>query len=107
MFAEGDVGSALFVVESGEVEILLGGHTINTLGPGAVLGEISVLSEQRRTAGARAKGATTVLSLEADRFRAIVALNGEVGLCVIDVLTERLRVAAKREADLRAQLQPE
>jgi len=41
------------------------------------------------------------LMLEAGHFRRIVRENGDIGLAVIQVLSERLRVATERESALR------
>ena len=41
------------------------------------------------------------LMLEADHFRRIARENGDIGLAVIQVLSERLRVATERESALR------
>ncbi|MCK6552249.1 cyclic nucleotide-binding domain-containing protein, partial [Myxococcota bacterium] len=106
IFDEGAVGSSLYVVLEGTVDIVKGDARLNTLAPGDVFGEVAVLAESTRTAKAVARGAVRCVVLEGQRFREIVRKNGDIGLAVIQVLTERLRVATEREAQLRASLTP-
>jgi CRP-like cAMP-binding protein len=49
-----------------------------------------------------AVGPLRTLMLAADHFRRIVRENGDIGLAVIQVLSERLRVATERESALRS-----
>ncbi len=42
--SEGDLGHAVFVIESGTADILMGGTTLRTIGTGDVVGEIAVLA---------------------------------------------------------------
>ncbi|MFA5140136.1 MAG: protein kinase [Elusimicrobiota bacterium] len=52
---EGDTGTDLYILHSGEVVILRGGQQVAELGPGALLGEVGFLTESPRTATVRAK----------------------------------------------------
>lgn len=54
--AEGTVGRELFIVRSGTVDVVSDGTTIATVGPGEVLGEISLVGRRRRTASAVTRG---------------------------------------------------
>jgi CRP-like cAMP-binding protein len=47
---EGELGHALFAIESGTAEVSADGETRATLGPGDVFGEIAVMASGRRTA---------------------------------------------------------
>lgn len=47
---EGDFGHAMFAIESGTADIIMGNTTLRSVGAGDVLGEIAVLSSGRRTA---------------------------------------------------------
>ncbi len=102
IFHQGDPGDTLYVLLDGRVDILRDGAVINTLGPGECFGEIAVLGETARTASATAVDPLRTLVLDAPRFRKIVGETGEIGLAVIQALNDRLRVATRREAALRA-----
>jgi CRP-like cAMP-binding protein len=47
---EGDYAHELMIIEEGAAEVVRGGETIATLGPGDVFGEIGVLEKTLRTA---------------------------------------------------------
>ena len=42
--AEGRVGHSLFAVERGAADVVIGGETVGTIGPGDIVGEAAVLS---------------------------------------------------------------
>lgn len=102
IFRQGDAGDSICMLLSGHVEVVRDGSVINRLGPGDVCGEVAVLSQAPRTAGVVATEPVKTLMLGADRFRRIVRENGDIGLAVVQVLSERLRVATEREAALRS-----
>ena len=102
IFRQGEPGDSLCILLAGTVEVVRDGAVINRLGPGEVCGEVSVLGLAPRTAGVQAVGEVRTLMLEAERFRRIVRENGDIGLAVIQVLAERLRVATERESALRS-----
>lgn len=64
IFEEGSHGDWVYIVESGEVELIKSHYgrdtVIETLGVGEIFGEIAFLANTPRTAGARAKGETTI-----------------------------------------------
>ena len=65
---EGDVGQSLFIIRSGEVEVLKQGdsgspHLLATLGPGEHFGEVAVFRRQRRTATVRSKTRVELLHM--------------------------------------------
>lgn len=47
---EGDFSNDMIAIESGTADVLRGGETVGSLGPGDVFGEIGVLGKQARTA---------------------------------------------------------
>ena len=89
---------------AGQVHIVRDDAILNTLGPTDCFGEIAVLDQAPRTASAVCAGSVRCLVLTAERFRSIVREKGDIGLTVIQVLTDRLRQATEREAELRARL---
>jgi CPA1 family monovalent cation:H+ antiporter len=47
---EGDLGHALFAIETGTADVVTGNTTLRTIGPGDLTGEVAVLAGGRRTA---------------------------------------------------------
>lgn len=67
---QGDVGTAMYIVRSGDVEVVRDvagkAEVLARLGPGSHFGEVAVLRDVRRTATVRAVGAVEVLRLSRD-----------------------------------------
>ena len=68
VFRQGDHGDRFYIVDSGEIEIEIGGRVANVLGPGDFFGEIALLRDISRTATARARKETQLFALERDAF---------------------------------------
>jgi len=70
---EGEVGDAAYVVASGQLEVTRQEHGIEvvlrTLGPGDVFGEMSLLTNARRTASVVALQDSTLVTITEDLFR--------------------------------------
>jgi ATP/ADP translocase/HEAT repeat protein len=93
IFAEGEMGDALFVIVRGKVEIRRGGHTVATLGTGEAFGEMAVLDEVPRSADAVAADETDVLRIGSEEFYELLHEQVEIAEGVIKMLTHRLREA--------------
>jgi CRP-like cAMP-binding protein len=55
LFKEGDPGDCAFVIESGQLEIVRGDEVLALLGPGEMIGEMSLLDQLPRSASAKAR----------------------------------------------------
>jgi NADH:ubiquinone reductase (H+-translocating) len=75
VFDEGDSGDSLYMILSGQVEVLKRFETdtqvIRTLGPGEYFGEMALLGRHPRSAGTRALSALDVLVLPGSDFAAL------------------------------------
>ena len=94
---EGARGQAMFVIESGSVEIFRteGGtvRTVRTLAAGDFFGEMGLLEDQPRTASARAATDCTVLVLDASALDALLRAHPEVAIRMLRAMAGRLREA--------------
>ena len=61
---QGETGKSMFVIYSGEVEIIIGGKTITKLGSGHIFGERSVLISEPREASVRTTKDSRIFCLE-------------------------------------------
>ena len=72
LFKEGDQGDAAYIIQSGTVEIFLErpeGHiTLAELSTNAVIGEITLIDGQKRTAHARAVDSVSLYRLDKSEF---------------------------------------
>jgi CRP/FNR family cyclic AMP-dependent transcriptional regulator len=98
VFWVGDDGDALYVVESGQVAITApderGDHiALETLGPGGVFGEISLLDGGPRTATVRANTDVSVLVLRRDAFHAFLRQRPDVAIDILQIMGARQRTS--------------
>ena len=105
LFREGDPGDGLFLVVSGEIDIVKRGprgeRPLARLGEGAVLGEISLLTSEPRSATGRAVSTLRVLHLPAPAFRALLAADSPAALKMVAAIAE---VLAHRVATMNAKV---
>lgn len=75
IFREGEPASSMFIVRSGQVEVIDEGPPetfVRTLRRGAVLGELALLVSGTRSASVRARRATELLELSRADFEAVI-----------------------------------
>jgi CRP-like cAMP-binding protein len=100
VFEEGDPGSRMYVIQTGEVRILkrLGAReiTLARLGAGEAFGEMALLEGQPRSATAVVEAPTRLLEIDAAAFADLVRRNGEIALRLLRRLSARLREANRQ-----------
>ncbi|HEX2384232.1 MAG TPA: cyclic nucleotide-binding domain-containing protein [Acidimicrobiales bacterium] len=72
LMRQGESGRECFVIVEGEVKVERNGKKIATLGPGACIGELSLLDKGPRTATAMAQTPLTVLVLGPREFSGVL-----------------------------------
>jgi sigma-B regulation protein RsbU (phosphoserine phosphatase) len=96
LFHEGDAGEHLYVVVSGDLEILMGPGTeneliLNLIHPGEYIGEMSLLQpDGHRSTSARAHGDVVLLSMSRAQFKELLNRHPELAKSMISVLSQRL-----------------
>ncbi len=73
LMREGDPGDQFFVIDSGEVDITVGGRTVDRLGHGSGVGEIALLRSSPRTATVTAASHVRCFSVDGPTFLAAVS----------------------------------
>jgi CRP-like cAMP-binding protein len=100
IFDEGDGGSVLYIIQSGEVELSRGGpsgrHTVARLGPGEFFGEMSVVLGESRTARAVAVCKTRLLELDGETLEAMCVERPEIAIRLMSRLAARLIDSERR-----------
>jgi hypothetical protein len=95
IFSEGDIGTDMFILQAGTVELLksIGGETrvLATLEKGDFFGEMSVLEDVPRTASARAKTDVELVRINGATFDAMLKSNTEIAVRMMRKLSRRLR----------------
>jgi CRP-like cAMP-binding protein len=95
LFEEGDPADGVAIILDGNVEVLKQGRTLATLGPGSVLGELSLfVPSATRTATARADSPVRMIKWRADDVQGRLARHERLATAIVAdlafVLAERL-----------------
>ncbi|KAM6323565.1 LOW QUALITY PROTEIN: cGMP-dependent protein kinase 1-like [Aegotheles albertisi] len=77
VLAEGEEGSAMYIVAEGQLSVTQRGRQLRTLGPGDVFGELAILYHCRRTATVRALGPVRLWAIDRQRYRAIATRHAK------------------------------
>ena len=91
IFEAGQMGDVMYIVQEGEVDILLAGQVIDTTGPGGVIGEMALISDKPRSATAVAKTDCKLVSIDEKRFTFLIQQTPYFALQVMRVIADRLR----------------
>lgn len=96
VFREGDPGTALYIVDTGEIRILLGGAdgkevVLSLLGSGEFFGELALLDGEPRSADAVATVPTELLILPRDDFLRLLREVPAVAVNMLAALSRRFR----------------
>ncbi len=108
LFHAGDPADSVYLVMSGEVEILVESdddqQSMIVRGENSLIGEMAVISKQGRSAAVRARGRLLVLRIEDDVFLQLLTGNPEVALDVMRQLSDKLTEAHHANELLQQQL---
>lgn len=91
IFRVGDPGKIMYVLLKGEVELSLHDKVFNTITPGEMLGELSLVDHTPRSADAVAKTDCVLAPVDERHFLFLVQETPYFALHVMSVIAERLR----------------
>jgi CRP-like cAMP-binding protein len=96
LFLEGDIGASVIVVRSGHVKVFAtsaDGHerVLAIAGPGDVLGELSAIDAQPRSASGTALESTVAQVVATDEFRAFLGNTPRAALALVLQVISRVR----------------
>jgi CRP/FNR family cyclic AMP-dependent transcriptional regulator len=91
IFKQGDPGDVMYVVQEGEIDILLADKVIETVEPGGIVGELALIDNRARSASAVARTDCKVVPIDDNRFEYMVQQTPNFALFVMEVMAERLR----------------
>jgi CRP-like cAMP-binding protein len=95
LFEQGDPSDSVAAIVEGDVEIVVDGKVLTTLGPGSLLGEVSVfVPSASRTATARAQSPVRMIQWRTNDVQARLARHEHLATAIVAdmafVLAERL-----------------
>jgi CRP-like cAMP-binding protein len=91
IFKEGDPGGVMYIVKEGTVEVRVAGRLVATVGPGSILGEMSLLDGASRSAHAVARTDCQLVAVDEQHFQRLVQQTPYFALEVMRVMAHRLR----------------
>ncbi len=103
LFRQGDVGDAVYLVKDGAVRVEIDGITVATYHPGQWLGEIALVDQGPRSAGAVAETAVRLLRWDRAKFLSILVRDARVATGIFRVLSAKLRQTTDSQVRLKAE----
>jgi len=98
VFKAGEPGESMYIITEGEVDILDGSATLETAGPGSIVGELALIDNEPRSATVVAKTDCRLVAVDRRRFEYMAQETPFFALAVMKVLADRLRKTTARVA---------
>ena len=111
IYRVGDVGEAIYIIETGQVVIEMnvpgqGEVTVLTVGPGQLFGWSSLFPSERTMARARAVKPTQAIAINANRLQAACRtdhrLENAIIRCTAKVMADRIKTTRQQLVDILA-----
>src|SRR3954469_9392119 len=96
IFSKGDIGTSMYFIYSGSINIHDGEHVLAVLGESEVVGELSILDSETRSASATTSNDCVLLKLDQEPFYEIMMNNADVLKGILKTLCKRLRAINKK-----------
>jgi NTE family protein len=104
LFQEGDVGAALYVIVSGELEVVASGRPVARLGPGELVGEMALLTGAPRSATVVVTRDVHLLVLEVAAYRRLLEIHPRLYEQMAAILSRRLAVTSRGAGARRCEI---
>ena len=85
----------MYVVRSGQLTVTIGGRTVETVGPGGMVGEMALLDDEPRSATVIAHTDCEIVPVDRNRFLFMVRETPFFALAVMRVMAQRLRARTR------------
>ena len=96
LFEKGEPGRFIYVVKSGDLQIIDGNYVYETVSAGGILGEMALVDAGPRSATARAIKQSVVVPVDERRFLFMVQQTPFFAIRVMRVMSARLRAMNER-----------
>jgi CRP-like cAMP-binding protein len=95
VFSAGDAATCAYLIQSGHIDIVVGkgddAVVIDTLGPGEIFGEMALLDDGVRSAGAFARDSVTCIVITRSEFQKHLEAADPLTRAMLKLMTKRLR----------------
>ncbi len=95
VFQQGDLGDALYVIQSGVVAVEVNGREVARLGPSDYLGEMALIDELPRSAACVIVEDAVLLRISRDEFNVLLHAKPNLALSMMKMLAKRRRALRK------------
>jgi CRP-like cAMP-binding protein len=96
IFDEGEPGSTMYAVVTGDVDIILHGELLDTVSHGGIFGEMGIIEPAPRSAKAMARTDCQLVAVDENRFKMLVHTTPFFALQVLRITVDRLRRTTQR-----------
>jgi CRP/FNR family transcriptional regulator, cyclic AMP receptor protein len=90
LFEKGEPGRFMYVVKSGDIQIIDGNHVYETVSAGGIVGEMALVTSGPRSATVRAVTPSIVIPIDQHRFLFLVQETPNFALRMMQVMCSRL-----------------
>jgi CRP-like cAMP-binding protein len=92
---EGDIGTSMYVIVDGEVDVIVGDEKITTLKEKEVFGELAALDPEPRSATIIARKDILSFKIESSVLYDLISIYPNVAKAIITILCQRIRKTPK------------
>ena len=107
---QGAPGNCMYVVQSGELEVLREEHDgsvrLGVMKPGDLFGEMSIFEHEVRSATVRARGEARVLTVDKKTFLRRIQEDPSLAFNLVKVMSHRIRVLTEELANRMPKTSP-
>ena len=96
LFDQGEHGDSLYIIINGKISVTQNESSITILGEGDCIGEMALLDQEPRSAGALAKVDSILLKIDQEGFYELMSTNPEIMKQIVMILTQRVREMNKK-----------
>lgn len=100
LFEKNDPGTCMYFIVQGKINIHDGDHLLATLGENDIVGELSILDAEPRSATATCSEPCILLKLEQEPFYDIMMISVEVLKGILNTLCKRIRLLNDKTVSL-------
>ncbi|MGD8753963.1 MAG: cyclic nucleotide-binding domain-containing protein [Anaerolineales bacterium] len=102
---QGDVGTCMYVIQEGRVEVVTGEQGKETRlairEAGDFIGEMSIFEREVRSATVRALGSARVLTVDKKNFMRRIHADPSLALRIVETMSKRIRELSEEVAKLK------
>ena len=88
---QGDIGTTMYIVISGEVNVEINDNVVATLGEKSIFGELSVFDPEPRSATIKTTEKTILFKIESEIMYDLIGRYTNVAKGIIKILSQRIR----------------